>query len=291
MLGCAESPRNAYKHELSLKCSYYFIFNLLRRKRLHLREPFSYPMAMKKSALITGASSGIGAATALEYSRQGYFIYLLGRNPDRLEKVALECSNGASILKCDLTQDQQVEKYTKHIEDRKDTHLEVIVNNAGIFEGHDALNDSMEIWLRQFETNLFGAVRLTSKLLPLLSKNGGGWIVNVSSGLGLRPSPDYAAYSAAKAAMISWTKSLAQAVGKNSIRVNCIAPGLVDTPIHGYKNEEDRLKMMESMKHYQPLGRVGTAEEIARSIYFLGSSKSEWTTGAVLVVDGGINLP
>jgi NAD(P)-dependent dehydrogenase (short-subunit alcohol dehydrogenase family) len=246
---------------------------------------------MKKAALITGASSGIGAATAEYYSSQGYFVYLLGRNEERLQNVALKCKNGASLLKCDLNNDAQVDKYTKHLFERPDTKLEVLVNNAGIFEGHSPLTDSMEIWHRQFDTNFFGSVKLTMKLLPLLVQAKGAWIVNVSSGLGLRPSPQYAAYSAAKAAMISWTKSMAQALGKEQIRVNCLAPGLVDTPIHGYKSEEERVKLMDSMKSYQPLGRVGTSEEIAKAIYFLGSEQSSWTTGAVLVVDGGINLP
>jgi NAD(P)-dependent dehydrogenase (short-subunit alcohol dehydrogenase family) len=246
---------------------------------------------MKKAALITGASSGIGAAAAKYYSDKGYFVYLLGRNEERLQAVALECKNGASLLKCDLNNDAQVEKYTKHLFERPDTKLEVLVNNAGIFEGHSSLNDSMEIWHRQFDTNFFGSVKLTMKVLPLLVQARGAWIVNVSSGLGLRPSPRFAAYSAAKAAMISWTKSLAQELGSHQIRVNCIAPGLVDTPIHGYKTEEQRLQTIEKMKDLQPLGRVGTAEEIARSIYFLGSEESSWTTGAVLVVDGGINLP
>ncbi len=246
---------------------------------------------MKKAALITGASSGIGAATAKYYADQGYFVYLLGRNEERLQAVALECKNGASLLKADLNNDAQVEKYTKHLFERPDTKLEVLVNNAGIFETHDPLQDSMDIWHRQFDTNLFGSVKLTMKLLPLLVKSQGAWIVNISSGLGLRPSPRHAAYSAAKAAMIAWTKSLAQDLGKHQIRVNCLAPGLVDTPIHGYQNESERIKLMEQMKDYQPLGRVGTADEIARAIYFLGSPQSSWTTGAVLVVDGGINLP
>ncbi len=246
---------------------------------------------MRKAALITGASSGIGAATAMHFAKQGYFVYLLGRNADRLEQVAMKCVAGASILKCDLTQEAQVEKYTKHLQERPDTQLKVLVNNAGIFEGHDPMNDSMDVWHRQFETNLFGSIRLTMKILPLLEKNGGGWITNISSGLGLRPSPQFAAYSAAKAAMVAWTKSLAQAVGKQQIRVNCLAPGLVDTPIHGYKNEEERIEKMNALKDLQPLGRVGTAEEIARAIYFLSSDESPWTTGSVLVVDGGINLP
>lgn len=247
--------------------------------------------SFKKAALITGASSGIGKSTALLYANKGYFVYLLGRNAEKLEQVALNCPHGASILKCDLNNPPSIEKYTQHLYERTDTELKVIVNNAGIFESHDPYKDSMEIWHRQFNTNLFGSIQLTMGLLPLLKKNGGGWITNISSGLGLKPSPHQAAYSASKAALISWTKSLAQAVGKDQIRVNCVAPGLVDTPIHGYKNEEERIKMMDQYKDFQPLGRVGTPEEIAKAIYFLSSEESPWTTGAILVVDGGINLP
>jgi NAD(P)-dependent dehydrogenase (short-subunit alcohol dehydrogenase family) len=245
----------------------------------------------RRSALITGASSGIGAATAKYYASQGYFVYLLGRDEERLNQVALECPNGASLLKCDLNNNSQVDKYTQHLFQRPDTQLEVLVNNAGIFEPHSPLQDSMEVWHRQFNTNLFGSINLTMKLLPLLLQAKGAWIVNVSSGLGLKPSARNAAYSAAKAAMISWTKSLAQELGQHQVRVNCVAPGLVITPIHGYKTENEKEKLSEQMKGYQPLGRVGTPEEIARSIYFLGSEESRWTTGAVLVVDGGINLP
>lgn len=247
---------------------------------------------MKPAVLISGASSGIGAATALKFSSQGYFVYLLGRDEERLHEVALQCVNGASLLKADLNNEAQVSKYAQHLSERADTRIEVLVNNAGIYEQHDFLDKGLDIWRQQFETNLFGSIRLTQKVLPLFLKQGQGSIVNVSSTLGLKPTGNTGAYSASKAAMVSWTQSLALELGPKNIRVNCICPGIVDTPIHGFHSQPitEKMKILSSMKGLQPLGRVGTSEELAESIFFIGSPKSSWTTGATLSVDGGISL-
>ncbi len=247
---------------------------------------------MKPAVVISGASSGIGAATAIHFSKKGYFVYLLGRNEDRLHEIALQCENGSSLLKADVTNEAQLDKYTKHLTERPDTRVEVLINNAGIFQRHEFLAGGMEPFRKQFETNFFGALMLTQKVLPLFLKQGSGSIVNVSSTLGLRPTGDTSAYSASKAAMINWTQSLARELGPKKIRVNCICPGIVETPIHDFtkKSPEQKSKTLDFLNTLQPLGRIGTAEEIAESIYFLGSNQSTWTTGATLSVDGGINL-
>ena len=247
---------------------------------------------MKKAVLITGASSGIGAATAKIFSENGYFVYLLGRNEERLNEVALTCRNGASLLKCDLSNEEQLNKYTSHLFDRPDTELQVLVNNAGVFERHSHLEQNMDIWRRQFETNLFGAVALTQRLMPLFLKSKKGSIVNVSSTLAHKPTADTAAYSASKAAMITWTESLALELGPMGIRANAVCPGMVDTPIHEFHAlpGDAKKQILHRLKDIQPLGRIGTAEEIAEAIYFLGSEKSKWTTGSIFDVDGGIRL-
>ncbi len=245
---------------------------------------------MKKAVLISGASSGIGAATAKLFSDKGYFVFILGRNEERLQEVALECRNGASILKCDLNNEAQVVKYTQHLFERPDVSLEVLINNAGIYQTHDFLHDGLATWRQQFETNLFGSIQLTQKILPLFFVQGRGSIVNVASTLGLKPVAHTSAYSASKAAMINWTQSLAIELGPQNIRVNCVCPGIVDTPLHGFHRHEDKAQTLEKMKPLQPLQRIGTSDEIAESIYFIGSAQSSWTTGAILSVDGGINL-
>jgi len=244
-------------------------------------------LGMKKAAIITGASSGIGAATAITFANNGYFVFLLGRNEERLHEVALKCKNGSSLLKADLTNEASTNKYIKHLYERPDVQIEVLINNAGIYQTHGFLDKGLDIWREQFEVNLFGPIRLTQGVIPLFQKNKKGSIVNISSGLGLRASGNAGAYSASKAAMVSWTQSMAKEFGPQGIRVNCVCPGLVDTPIHAFHGDK---KILDSMGGLQPLGRLGTAEELAESIYFIGSDKSIWTTGAVLTVDGGINI-
>lgn len=246
---------------------------------------------MKKAALITGASSGIGAATAIEFAKNGYFVYLMGRNRERLSEVALQCQSGASLLACDITDCKAVDKRLHEMTSIKVHRVEVLVNSAGIFERHNIEQGSDEIWQRQFETNLLAPVRITRSLFPYFKSQGGGSIVNVSSTLGLRTQGPTSSYSAAKAAMINWTCSLAQEGGPFQIRANCVCPGIIDTPIHSFHSLDTSEKKitMEKMAKLQPLGRIGSPEDIARAIYFLGGENSSWTTGAILPVDGGIN--
>ena len=247
---------------------------------------------MKKAALITGASSGIGRAAALEFSKNGYFVFLMGRNKDRLTETATLCRHGAAVLSCDLKDKAAVNKRIGEALNSQTHRVEVLVNNAGIFHSHDVEGGTDEIWTEEFEVNLLGPVRLARALVPYFKTHGGGSIVNVSSTLGLRPTPNTVSYSAIKAALVNFTQSLAQECGSAKIRVNCVCPGLVDTPIHAFHSMDatKKAEIVDSMKNLQPLGRIGTVEDISRAIYFLGSDQSSWTTGAILSVDGGINL-
>ncbi len=243
---------------------------------------------MKKAALITGASSGIGAATALEFAKNGYFVYLMGRDKDRLAEVAIQCRGGASLLTCDLNDSKALDKRLNELISTNIHRVEVVVNNAGIFKTHSTEDGSDEIWMQHFQTNMLAPVRIVRALFPYFKSHGGGSIVNVASTLGLRPQGPTSAYSALKAAMVNWTQNLALEGAAFQIRANCVCPGLVDTPLHSFEKLEKAA--MDKMNSMQPLGRVGTPEDIARSIYFLGSDSSSWTTGGVLAVDGGINL-
>lgn len=247
---------------------------------------------MRKAALITGASSGIGAATAIEYAKNGYFIYLMGRNKERLQDVALKCRSGASIVSCDVTDTQALNKRLDEMLNAKIHRIEVIVNNAGIYKPHSTEDGTDEVWKEQFEVNMMGPVRIVRAFFPYFKTQGGGSIVNISSTLGMRPQGPNSSYSASKAAMINWTQSLAFEGGAFNIRANCICPGIVDTPIHGFHNLEPDQKnaVLEKMKSLQPLGRIGTPEDVAKAAYFFGSDLSSWTTGAIVPVDGGINL-
>lgn len=247
---------------------------------------------MKKAALITGASSGIGAAIATEFSKNGYFVYLMGRNKERLQDVALKCRSGASIVSCDLSDEAALNKRLSEVIGAKIHRVECVVNNAGIYEAHNTEEGSDEIWRRQFEVNMLGPLRIVRALFPYFKEQGGGSIVNIASTLGLRPQGPTSSYAAVKAALINWTQSLALEGGPHKIRANCVCPGIVDTPIHSFHGlpAEKKNEIVDKMKSLQPLGRIGQPEDIAKAAYFLGSDQSAWTTGAILSVDGGINL-
>lgn len=245
-----------------------------------------------KAALITGASGGIGAATAIEYGKNGYFVYLMGRNRENLEQVAMRCRSGASIVSCDINDDAALHKRLQEMLTAKIHKIEVVVNNAGIFKNQTTEESSDEMWLEQFKTNLFAPVKIIRAFMPYFKAQGGGSIVNIGSTLGSKPTANTAAYSASKAALMNWTQSLALEGGPFNIRANVVNPGIVDTPIHSFHTlpENQKSAALSSMAHLQPLGRIGTPEDVAKAAYFLGSPASAWTTGAVLSVDGGINI-
>lgn len=240
--------------------------------------------------LISGASSGIGAATAKIFAERGYDLLLLGRNHERLEKTALSCHTAqVETLAEDLnqvTQNQITEKLNRL------SPLTTLVNNAGIYQQASLQETSAEIWENIFRTNLLASVQLTQICWKEFLKNKKGSIVNVSSTLGIKPIPGTSAYSALKAAMINWTLSLAQEGGSLNIRANCICPGIIDTPIHPFHNLDEKNKklMEENISKLQLIHQFGKPEDIAESIYFLASEKSKFTTGSILHVDGGIHI-
>jgi NAD(P)-dependent dehydrogenase (short-subunit alcohol dehydrogenase family) len=247
-----------------------------------------------KIAIITGAGSGIGRACAQNFSLNGWQTILIGRRKNLLQETAASIK-GTNILPCDLSNDADIERAVGEIQQickTQGAQFVSLVNNAGIFRQEVATESQISVWREQFATNLFGSVQLTHLLLPLMIEMKCGSIVNVSSTRGLRPSADTAAYSASKAAMNNWTQALALGLGQYHIRVNCICPGLVDTRIHSFHTqaEKEKQKTLDKLASLQPLGRIGTPEDIARAVQFLAGEQSSWTTGAILTVDGGIQL-
>ena len=247
---------------------------------------------MKKAVIVTGAGSGIGEATCLEFAKNGYFIFLLGRRIEALQKVLSHFPNQGLALVCDLKSLASVRSTVQTILNQADVQVTTLVNNAGVYVRKDFEESSDDLWMDQFDTNLFGAVRITREVYPFFKKQKSGSIINVSSTLGLSPSAGVSAYSASKSAMVNWTQTLALEGGPFGIRANCVCPGIVDTPIHAFHklDEKRKSRALTLLQELQPLQRIGTSSEIAASIFFLGSEASPWTTGAVLAVDGGINL-
>lgn len=238
-----------------------------------------------KVAIITGGSRGIGFAIAKAFSENGANVIITSKNSQQLEDSASQLNNTIPIS-ADIRKEDDVRKVIeKTIE--KFGKLDILVNNAGIFPKIKQLNEISEVeWNNVIDVNLSGQFRFTKFAIPHLQKTS-GTIINISSDAGLKAYEGFNAdaYSASKAALIVLTKCWALEYAKDKIRVNCICPGVIDTDMTKpfLTTQKDR----EFMDNDHPLGRIGQPEEVAKSVLFLASEDSSWTTGAILAIDGG----
>lgn len=244
---------------------------------------------MQKTVLITGASSGIGKATAFYFHQKDYFVIGLGRNQAELEKIQKELPNFLFLI-ADFQEVSSIENCGQEVISflkTKSQSLDAIINNAGIYAQTATGQSDFANWKSQFQVNLFASIQITELLIPYMSS--GGSITNVTSTLAFKPGALNGGYSASKAAMNTWTQSLAQRLAPK-IRVNAVSPGIVETPIHRLDSNPDKAKVITEINQKQPMKRIGQPIDIAKSIYFLAGDDSAWTTGSILNVDGGINL-
>jgi NAD(P)-dependent dehydrogenase (short-subunit alcohol dehydrogenase family) len=244
-----------------------------------------------KVALITGGSSGIGAATALLFAREGAKIALTGRNEKRGRAVAeqiLKDGGQAIFLNADVRTADQCRHAVEETR-RAWKGLDILFNNAGIFFPHTTVDCTEEEWDLQIDVNLKGTFLMSKFALPGMIAQGSGVIINNSSGWGIVGGDAAVAYCASKGGVVLLTKAMAIDHGRQGIRINCICPGDVDTPML----PEDARMRGQKWEDYlagcsrRPLGRIGTSDEIARAALFLASEDSSFMTGATLVVDGG----
>jgi dihydroanticapsin dehydrogenase len=238
-----------------------------------------------KVAIITGGSRGIGFETAKTFSENGATVIITSKNSEQLKNAANQLSNTVP-LSADITKEEDVKRVVEETIE-KFGKLDILVNNAGVFPKIKQLHEISELeWNNVLDVNLNGPFRFAKFAIPHLQKTA-GTIINVSSDAGLKAYEGFNAdaYSASKAALIVLTKCWALEYAKDKIRVNCICPGVVDTDMTKpfLKTEKDR----EFMDNDHPLGRIGQPGEVSKSILFLASDDSSWTTGAILAVDGG----
>lgn len=244
-----------------------------------------------KVALITGGTSGIGAATALLFAKEGAKIAITGRNEKRGHAVTveiLEAGGEAIFLRTDV---RKTDECRRAVEEtiRAFGSLDILFNNAGVFYPHTTLECSEEEWDLQIDINLKGTFLMSKFALPSMIERRRGVIINNSSGWGIVGGDAAIAYCASKGGVVLLTKAMAIDHGRQGIRVNCICPGDVDTPML----PEDAGMRGQKWEDYlagcgnRPLGRIGTVDEIAKAVLFLASDDSSFMTGAALVVDGG----
>ncbi|XP_039959532.1 uncharacterized oxidoreductase TM_0325-like [Bactrocera tryoni] len=243
-----------------------------------------------KVVIVTGASSGIGAAAAVEFAKQGSKVVITGRNEANLKSTEAACKAANSkaellLITADVTTD--AEKIIKTTID-KFRQLDVLVNNAGFGELGSILDIQVDQFDRVMNTNLRSVFLLTKYAAPHLVKSQGN-IVNVSSVAGLRSFPTSSVYCTSKAALDQFTRCIALDLAPNNVRVNAVNPGTIVTEFHKRMGltETEYVKLLEHAKSTHALGRVGVAKEVADAIIFLASDSSSFITGATLPIDGG----
>jgi len=243
-----------------------------------------------KMALITGAGSGIGRATALLFAKEGAKVALVGRTAAKLQAVAAEIARESSCVHC-VTADLSRREEARRAVDESAQHfggLDIVINNAGISRQCRLLEVDEPLWDEMMAHNLKNPFWVAQFAVPWLRRRGGGTIINISSSLGLKPSPGFGVYAMTKAATNMLTLALAQEHSHEGIRVNTICPAVVDTPIHEtYLTPEGAQQRKEEMTRFYPLGRIGTSEEVGQAALYLASDAASWITGSTLLMDGG----
>jgi NAD(P)-dependent dehydrogenase (short-subunit alcohol dehydrogenase family) len=244
-----------------------------------------------KVALITGGTSGIGEATAVLFAKEGASVALTGRSQERGEQVRdkiLSSGGKAIFVRCDVRKKEECRRAVEETV-RAFGQIDILFNNAGVSYSHTVVDCSEQEWDEQLDINLKGTFLMSKYALPGMIRKRGGVIINNSSGWGIVGGDSAVAYCASKGGVILLTKAMAIDHGPQGIRVNAICPGDVDTPMLPEDAKMRGVKWQDYVAWCanRPMGRIGTAEEIAQAALFLASDDSSFMTGAALVVDGG----
>lgn len=242
---------------------------------------------MKKTVMVTGANRGIGAQIVKTFAKNGYDIWACARKKtdDFEQKLDMIASENDVIIKpiyFDLSDEKQIKAGIKEILKEK-KHIDVLINNAGVPYGGLFTMTPISKLRDVFEINVFSQVQIMQLIARQMMKQRSGCIINMCSVGGIETNPGYLAYGASKAALIWITKTISKELGAYNIRVNGIAPGLVDTDMGNYKSEEELNKVINRMS----IHRMGKPEEIANAALYIASDEASYMTGHIMVLDGG----
>ncbi|MCH8093028.1 MAG: glucose 1-dehydrogenase [Chloroflexi bacterium] len=245
----------------------------------------------EKVALITGGNSGIGLATAKLFADEGAKVMIAVRDSDRavaaLRSIGADHDQGRYVV-CDVQLEDDC-RGAVNATSEAFGRLDVLVNNAGIiYRGLDVVRTTLEEWDKMFAVNVRGAFLMSKFALPEMIRAGSGCIVNVASYFGLVGGKGVAAYCASKGALVQLTRAMALDHADEGVRVNCVCPGSVQTPMidQAWAEYGDGAPELWAAKH--PIGRIAQPDEVAQAILYLASSASSFVTGAALPIDGGI---
>ncbi|GGE23305.1 beta-ketoacyl-ACP reductase [Primorskyibacter flagellatus] len=238
-----------------------------------------------KTALVTGASGGIGGAIAKALHDAGAVVGLSGTRVEPLEALAADLGERAHVLPCNLSDAEAVEALPKQAVEAMGG-LDILVNNAGVTKDQIFMRMSDEDWAKVIEVNLTSTMRLCRGVMRPMMKARWGRIVNISSIVGATGNPGQANYAASKAGMVGMTKSIAYEVASRGITANCVAPGFIATAMTDKLTDEQKEKINVQI----PAARMGTPEEIAAAVLYLASPEAGYVTGATIHVNGGMAM-
>ncbi len=238
-----------------------------------------------KTALVTGASGGIGAAIARTLHAQGATVVLSGTRREALEALAHELGSRAHVCPADLRDAAAAEALVGEAEAAAGP-LAILVNNAGLTRDMLALRMKDEDWATVLEVDLTAPFRLARAAMKGMLRRRAGRIIGIGSIVGATGNPGQANYAAAKAGLVGMTKALAQEVASRGITVNMVAPGFIETPMTDALTQAQKTKLTEAV----PLGRLGQPADVAAAVVYLASDEAAWITGATLHVNGGMAM-
>ena len=247
-------------------------------------------MLKDQIAIVTGGTAGIGKEVCLKFASQGAFVIIIGTNEERGNEVkesicSIAGKEQAEFCKVDLSQKKDVDLAIKGLLE-KHKKIDILVNNAGISRDQLFLKMSEADWDLILNVNLKSCYNISQALMRSMLKARQGSIINMSSVIGLVGNIGQVHYAASKAAIIGFTKALAKELASRDIRVNCIAPGFIQTPMTDVLPEEKKQILLKEI----PLNKFGTPEDVANAALFLASSMSKYITGQTIVVDGGMTM-
>lgn len=235
-------------------------------------------------AIITGGTAGIGKAIAFEFARQGAQVAIFGTNVERGQQIVQEIGpEKAFFYQVNVGKTKEVDEAIKQVQEKQGP-VDILVNNAGVTRDQLMLKMTEEDWDNVMETNVKSCYNTCKALTRQMLKSRKGVIINISSVVGLTGNAGQSNYAASKAAMIGFTKALAKELASRNIRVNCIAPGFIDTKMTEAMTEQQRQATLSSI----PMERMGAPADIANAAVFLASPLASYITGQVLTVDGGM---